>query len=298
MSKNFMKGLLFFILGVVAIWMIIDLISKTEEVDIYYTNLETTKLEKQKKNIKSESEEELLEKVILELTKKPSKMEYKKIIPDNVDIEKFEYINNTIHIYVTKYYEDLSKNEKRLLRTGLIETFTQFDFVIGIYMYVDGKPLKNDNGENVGLLKKEDVISENNQVKEKSIEVDLYFSDDMARKLVVEKRKIVISNKELLARKVLNELIIGPKDTDKERTIPHGTEVKEIQIKDKICYVDFNEAFRKNHPGGLTSELLTINAIVDTLVQLDDIEKVQILIEGKKVSRYKEDMDISKPLSN
>ena len=44
-------------------------------------------------------------------------------------------------------------------------------------------------------------------------------------------------------------------------------------------------------------EILTVGAIVNTLTEFPDVEKVQILVEGKKVSTLFGHLDVSDPLS-
>lgn len=124
--------------------------------------------------------------------------------------------------------------------------------------------------------------------------VTIYFSDSDALGLVGEERTIDNITPEAL----INELIKGPQDPNNKKTIPDGTKLLGIEIKDKIAYVDFSKELKENHWGGSTGELFTIFSIVNSLVlQPDlDIEKVQILIEGQAVDSLAGHADISVPL--
>ena len=64
-----------------------------------------------------------------------------------------------------------------------------------------------------------------------------------------------------------------------------------------IAYVDFNDKLVKNNTGGSTAEILLVAAIVNTLTEFHDIQKVQILVEGKKIDTISGHMDIGEPLS-
>jgi hypothetical protein len=57
--------------------------------------------------------------------------------------------------------------------------------------------------------------------------------------------------------------------------------------------VDFNPELSLLHPGGVTAERLTIFAIVNSLVlNLDAVERVQLLLEGKPAPTLAGHLDI------
>ena len=84
-------------------------------------------------------------------------------------------------------------------------------------------------------------------------------------------------------RAIVEALIKGPQK-GLVRTIPVGTELSAIYIdSDNVCYVDLSETVKKNHPGGSNSELLTIYAVVNSLIlNVSEIERVKILIDGNE----------------
>lgn len=53
--------------------------------------------------------------------------------------------------------------------------------------------------------------------------------------------------------------------------------------------------FVVKHTGGSVGEWFTIYSIVNSLTELDNIKKVQFLIEGEKQQDFKGHMDFSKP---
>jgi len=127
--------------------------------------------------------------------------------------------------------------------------------------------------------------SSNNNKEITETEVIVYFGDFQAEYLVPEKHTVKTkddTNPHLLAEIVINELIAGPYDKSLNPTIPPETRLLSIEIKDKIAYVDFSPELKTNHWGGTAGETMTITSIVNTLTELENIDKVQILIEGEK----------------
>lgn len=115
-------------------------------------------------------------------------------------------------------------------------------------------------------------------------EIVLYFGDDQAMYLVPEKRTIKVPETadKLPTGAIINELIEGPNDESLRPTIPKETKLLSVKIEDKTAYVDFSEEIRTKHWGGSAGETMTITSIVNSLTELDGIDKVQILIAGEK----------------
>lgn len=149
---------------------------------------------------------------------------------------------------------------------------------------------------NEGL--KEAVEEKGNKKGTEKYKVTLFFANKVATDFLQEKRSI--SKVSGLAKETILALIDGPSINNSKAiaTIPKGTKLLNIIIKEGICYVDFSSEIQKNHLGGSAGEYMTVNSIVKTLTQFSSIHKVQILIEGKIVPTLVGHLDISKPLEN
>lgn len=112
----------------------------------------------------------------------------------------------------------------------------------------------------------------------------LYFADPDEQFLKAEERVLPIHKTTLEnARAAIEALISGPKG-NLSRTIPEGTKLLSIYFTpDKTAYIDFDETITEKHPGGSTSELLTIYSIANTLtLNFSEIDNVKILISGRE----------------
>lgn len=130
--------------------------------------------------------------------------------------------------------------------------------------------------------------------------VRLYFASPDADYLKVEARRIQKEERIIEEAKILiKELIQGPRG-NLDPTIPLESELRELYIvpEEKCIYLDFNQAFQTNHPGGSAGELLTIYSLVNTLIDnLEGIERVQILVEGEVIETLAGHIDTTKPFS-
>ena len=99
------------------------------------------------------------------------------------------------------------------------------------------------------------------------IEVALYFSDSDSDHLVAEQRKIknVFSQQQKI-RRTVEELIRGPKGK-LIRTIPSATRLNDASIdSDGVVWLDFSSKLSEDHPGGSSSEIVTVYSIVNTVL--------------------------------
>ena len=97
-----------------------------------------------------------------------------------------------------------------------------------------------------------------------------------------------------LEQLVIEQLLKGPSTIDGvsskdiQATIPKDTILNKVTLKEHTCYVDFSEQFL-NKPDGITAEV-AIYSVVNTLIELPDITKVQFSINGKQELFYNDSM--------
>ena len=71
-------------------------------------------------------------------------------------------------------------------------------------------------------------------------------------------------------------------------------DVLDLSVEDGVCTVDFNRDFYNNRPETEQGEQLAVLSVVNTLCELDEINQVQIYVEGRKLERYVY-LDLSTP---
>lgn len=139
------------------------------------------------------------------------------------------------------------------------------------------------------------VLSSQVTLPEEQVEVSLYFTDEKGTSLIAEKRKL--SKVEGIARATVTGLLQGPENKELKPSVPAGTMLKDINIKeDGCCIVDFSQGLVDNHSKEKEDEIVTVAAIVQTLSQFPSVSEVQILVEGKIISSIAGSVDISTPI--
>ncbi len=120
--------------------------------------------------------------------------------------------------------------------------------------------------------------------------VTLYFIDKESNELIPEGRLVDV--KLLLDDPyytLMQLLIDGPKNEKLVGTIPKGTRIGKIELKNDILYIDLSKEFIENHEGGEKNESNTIYSIVNTMTTLTEVNGIKILINGEENKSFKDE---------
>ena len=164
---------------------------------------------------------------------------------------------------------------------------------------MDEKKAKNDK-KNDSTSAKKDI--EKSEEKNNVEEVNLYFvnkdyietGDESLEKLIPEKR--IIEYKDItLEEAIVRELIKGPESISLSTGIPPNIELIDVKVSDGIISVNFAQ---EGLHGGSMEEQLTLNQIIKTLLELDNVNKIQFLVNGEKAETLMDHFDISEPFTD
>ena len=147
------------------------------------------------------------------------------------------------------------------------------------------EPVSNNDLEN--------NLEENETENETEKEISLYFMEDTGTSFEIGRETREFAN--LTAENVMNELLEGPETDELSRAVPEDTELLAIKVEDKIAYVDLS-----SHPVGSyghETEQVAVYSIVNTLAQLDEVDAVQLLIEGEIMDTLSGHEPIGEPLT-
>ena len=179
-----------------------------------------------------------------------------------------------------RYYE-MSKSKEVLFRASVVQTLLQNDDVNFASFEVNGEPLKYENGEEVGGMTDNSFIDnasdELSSYYKRSIK--LYFADSTGTRLNIVNREIVYGSNESLEKKVMEQLISGPLESEGYATISPETRLNTIVVKNGICYVSLDTSL-VDRPIDVSEETL-LYSIVNTLVELPGVNRVQISVNGE-----------------
>ncbi len=125
----------------------------------------------------------------------------------------------------------------------------------------------------------------------------LYFYDSEKDELVPVNRKVSLSGQtEKIVKILLEELSKPPKDSNLQSFIPVHGSVSNVSLKEGICSLVLEEDMISKSISSVSQEAAAVYSIVNTVTELDSIQKVQLSIQGKKDPTFKQYISLSEPL--
>lgn len=277
--------------------------SKGNSVQVYYVSSAETKVEMHPCQLESETLEEQLEEVLGHLAANPAKLEYKAPLAMGFAVLDVKLEDGKVTLNVDGTYGQLSVTTEVLVRAALTRTLTQLDGISYVGITVDGGQLYDSLGSPVGWMSAEQFIdNDGSEINTYELaKVKLYFASEDGTKLISAYRQKRYASSTPLERFVVEELIAGPsgKVTGLYPSINPATKIINVITKDGICYVNLDENFLTVFNNVSTES--SVYSIVNSLVELNNVNKVQILINGEvpaNFTTFERNLDIVTTLEN
>ena len=275
------KILSVFLICIMSFSMLCACGNRKTEVSIFFKNSLTNSLNKEMRVVdaqKNADAESLAKLAISEFIKGPQNQANKALISKDAKLLSITISEGVATIDMSKHYLDKKDVDNILLRNALVNTLCSIKGIDGVVIKVDGKPIVSQaDGKEIGVLTMENVVLNT----EDKITVKLYFPDSDGNKLVLEERRVETQNALSLANIVVTELIKGPENKKLSAAIPKETKIVSIKTTENVCTVNFSGEFVSKTPSGSAATRMTLFSVVNSLCELKDISKVQILIDGK-----------------
>ncbi len=266
---------------------------------IFCLDTNETKVSYEKYTWKSDGIRSRIDECLEELQKDPSDISMKKAFPDDVRVD--DYVlegNGQLTLYFNSGYNNLDGVSEILRRAAIVKTLCQINGVETVQFYVSGQPLTDSNSEAVGFMTADSFIDNTGgeTTYKQQATLNMYFSDYTGKSLVEVPVDITYDATIPLEQLAIEQLIKGPYSIDGVKedevlpTIPEGTLLNKITVKENTCYVDFSSEFLEKRRN--ISEEVAIYSIVNTLAELSNINKVQFSINGEQVLLYNDSIDL------
>ena len=249
---------------------------------VYYINNEETRTEAYYVSKEAGDADEEINALLTALAQKDPKARYKAPLAMGFEIQKINLYEGVLTLDMSLEYKRLVFTTEVLVRAAIVKTLCNSEYVDSVYFTVDGKPLKDHSGFEVGAMDAGTFISnDGNEINTyEEADVMLYFASADGNSLISVYRNKFYSTSMPLERFVVDELITGP-SAGVEGLYPSvnpSVSVLSISTKDGVCYVNLSTDFLI--PYGNVPTNVSVYAITDSLCNLPNVDKVQILVDG------------------
>lgn len=206
----------------------------------------------------------------------------------NVSLDGEQIIMN-----LDEKYLQMKPTTAVLIRAAVVRTLTQVEGVTCVSFQIAGAPLTDSMGNPLGGLTP-DMFVDNAGMEINAYEtatLTLYFANEEGNMLISEKREVEYHSNISLERIVMEQLLLGPEKNGSYPVVNPQTDVVSITVKDGICYLNLSRDFF-TQVYNVTPDV-TIYAIINSLVELANVNKVQILVEGETDVLYNEKISLN-----
>lgn len=271
---------------------------KPEEGDvytIYHLNHDQTGLVMRDYTTQTprDDKDTLLEELMDALSQTPDKLEYYPPLSGRVHLLDYHTEEDQVTLEFDSQYKELPATTEILVRAAVVRTLTQVEGISYVSFIVQGEPLVDNLGNVVGIMSADQFIDnagdEINTYEQ--AELRLYFADETGTHLVSANRTLRFSSNIAMEKLVVEQLIKGPENPELYPTINPETKIVNVTVKDGICYVNLSEAFL-TQTYQVTPEI-SIYSLVDSLVELPNVNKVQISVNGETAVTYQESISLT-----
>jgi germination protein M len=266
-------------------------------VDISYINKNETKLVKETHYLTSTDTKDQIVEVLTLLCSVPDNKELRATLTSGINIITYAYENGKVTLSLGDKYKDLAKPTEVLTRAAIVRSLTGIEGVDGVTITVNGEPITDTSGNAIGIMTADmfvDNAGTQLEAVDTRITLRLYFANESGDGLVAVNRELShnadISNVSM-EKLVVEQLIGGPVNGETYPTINPDTKLVNSTVKDGICYLTFDSSIL-TAVNNVTTDV-TIYSIVNSLVELSNINKVQFSIEGNKDGKFRDKYELS-----
>lgn len=261
---------------------------------LYDISADETQLEKVAYNPEETTAEYMLKDMMQQMNQKEDDVERISLLPDDVQMN-YSVEGEVLVVNFNSQYTQMSKAREILVCAGVVKTFLQVPGISAVRFTVENQDLTDSKGESVGEMTADTFaeFSGNEPDAYCSTTFTLYFTDKDGQNLVKEQRTVRYRRSIPKERIVLEQLMKGPMEKGHYPTIPENTEILDVTIADRICYVAFDRVFSSYALD--VSEKIPVYSVVNTLLDALEADKVQITVGasdkldifGQKMSLYR-----------
>lgn len=292
MSKKKITGFIIALLVIAAavtgIFMITaDRNNEKYEGRLYFLNETATTIESETRTIAYKDRQSLIEKVINELMKGPEEGKHQRIMDKKTkllsvgDADKRDIVVN-----FSKEFTTGDKKKDILAVYAVVRSLCDIADINRVKVMVENSEITGDDGTVIGYLTAQDINLAEDTYNSEIRSVSLYFPDRETGALKKEVRSIKANDQQPMAQHIINELINGPKINYSNPSLSKDTVLLGVETSNNICFINFKSSFVDKNSGSPEKEKIAIFSIVDSLTEVDNIKRVQFLMDGKRVEKF------------
>ena len=299
--KNLKNRIISFALAPMMVMLVLAGCQREQQSDpdafkIFYVNNSETGIMAVDYEIQSSlsDSEAVIDELIEQLGTMSERRQYEAPLTGEVNLIGYTIADKILTLNFDTRYLDIGRTVEVLDRAAIVRTFTQLDDIEYVSFQVEGVPLTDHYGNIIGNMSADTFIfNVGNEINTyEKVELKLFFANETGDKLVPVYRSVVYNSNISMERVAVEQIISGPNTDICYPTISKDSKINSVNVKDGVCYIDFDSAFL-SEPYNVTAEV-ALYSLVNTVAEFSDVNKVAFSVNGESAFTFM-DFSISGP---
>ena len=213
-------------------------------------------------------------------------------LPPGSAVLSYSLYNQVLTLRFNATLAQLSGVELTVAAASLARTFLPLTGANTLILTADGAFLNGDTSMTVTL---DDLNLLDDSLSLLHEDFPVYYASSDRRYLIKETVTLRHTAPEELTMQLLELLLTPPAGTTLRSALPSGTRFLSVSVENGLCTVDVSEEFDTRRFYAMSAQCLTLLSVVNTLTAIEEIDRVEITVEGNLLIRYGA-LSITEPL--
>ena len=240
------------------------------------------------------STELILNRLLEELNNPTEGNAYKAVLTDKSSVVSAEISGSQVIVDFNEEFYSIDSIKAVLIRGAVTRTLTQIPGVSTVSCTVSGETMVDTAGLPIGPMSGDTFIDNAGAqiTAEERTNLKLYFANETGDGLVAINRSVVYSGNISMDKLVVEQLLLGPMDgEDVYPVLNPNTKIINVTTQDGTCYVNLDASFLS--PVYNITNDVALYSIVDSLVELGTINKVQFMVDSDSDVMFRESIGLA-----
>lgn len=296
---NNMKKIYYIVITVICFCMLTacgNVQNEGTSIEVYYLTKNADAIEEVAGFLKTSTIESQIEEIKSMLETTPEDGRHIAVLGIDFNVRTMIIEEKNLILSLDPAYRKLDPIKRVLARAALVRSFCQVDGIDYVSMEIDGEALTDDTGVPFGAMSGEDFIfNTGDEINTyEKVKLKLYLANSNGDGLV-ETSKVVVYNTNISMDKlVVEQILIGGDGVSCFSTVSPETKLINVSTMDGTCYVNLNEGFLQ--PYGTVTAQVSVYSLVNSLTELPNVNRVQLMINGEQAVMYKDSISLEAPI--
>lgn len=191
--------------------------------------------------------------------------------------------DGTLALDFSEEFSLLSGSDLSVACGCIAQTFLELTGADQVIITAGGSML---GGESAVTMTRDTLLLRDDSLDRLTSEYTIYYTDKDRRYLISQTISVNLASLDSVETYLVEQLLTGTPDAGLTAPLPPGTRLLDIEVEDKLCTVHFSREFEANCSGDPMAQRLALMSVVNTLTQLESIERVEFVIDGDLLLHY------------